>query len=154
DGKWDDELLKALDIPHSVLPKVLPSCGEFGATDAALLGRSIPICGVAGDQQAALFGQACFHEGMAKNTYGTGCFALMHPGDRCRVSHSGLLTTPVAQTSAARHSALEGGVFVGGAVVQWLRDGLHAFASSPQIEALAHSVADSGGVVLVPAFTG
>src|SRR5690606_1181330 len=154
DGKWDDELLKTLDIPHSLLPEVLPSCGRFGAVDSALLGRSVPICGVAGDQQAALFGQACFHEGMAKNTYGTGCFALMHTGERFQVSQNGLITTPVAQTTATRQYALEGSVFVGGAVVQWLRDGLHAFDSSPQIEALAHSVPDSGGVVLVPAFTG
>ena len=153
-GQWDEELLKALDIPASLLPEVLPSCGSFGATDASLLGRPVPICGVAGDQQAAMFGQACFHEGMAKNTYGTGCFALMHTGDRFQISSNGLITTPVAQAGSTRHYALEGSVFVGGAVVQWLRDGLHAFDSSPQIEALAHSVPDSGGVVLVPAFTG
>ncbi|WP_397476217.1 glycerol kinase GlpK [Pusillimonas sp.] len=154
DGRWDEELLKILNIPASLLPQVLPSCGNFGATEAALLGRSIPICGVAGDQQAAMFGQACFHEGMAKNTYGTGCFALMHTGERFQISRNGLITTPVAQAGDTRHYALEGSVFVGGAVVQWLRDGLHAFDSSPQIEALAHSVPDSGGVVLVPAFTG
>lgn len=153
-GQWDEELLKALNIPTSLLPQVLPSCGHFGATDAGLLGRSIPICGVAGDQQAAMFGQACFYEGMAKNTYGTGCFALMHTGERFQISRNGLITTPVAQAGKARHYALEGSVFVGGAVVQWLRDGLHAFDSSPEIEALAHSVPDSGGVVLVPAFTG
>lgn len=154
DNLWDEELLRTFDIPASVLPQVLPSCANFGATQAGLLGRSIPICGVAGDQQAAMFGQACFHEGMAKNTYGTGCFALMHTGERFQISHNGLITTPVAQAADARHYALEGSVFVGGAVVQWLRDGLHAFDSSPQIEALAHSVPDSGGVVLVPAFTG
>lgn len=154
DNGWDDELLKAMNIPASLLPQVLPSCAEFGATDTALLGRSIPICGVAGDQQAALVGQACFHEGMAKNTYGTGCFALMHTGSRFQISQNGLITTPTAQTGKTQHYALEGSVFVGGAVVQWLRDGLHAFESSPQIEALAHSVPDSGGVVLVPAFTG
>ena len=154
EGRWDDELLQLLDIPENLLPEVLPSCGEFGVTDTALLGRPIPICGVAGDQQAALFGQACFQDGMAKNTYGTGCFALMHTGERFQVSQNGLITTPTAQAGAARHYALEGGVFVGGAVVQWLRDGLHAFEKSPQIEALAHSVPDSGGVVLVPAFTG
>lgn len=153
-GQWDAELIRALEIPESLLPDVLPSCGNFGATDPALLGRSIPICGVAGDQQAALFGQACFNEGMAKNTYGTGCFALMNTGDRFQISLNGLITTPVAESGQVRRYALEGSVFVGGAVVQWLRDGLHAIDSSPQIEALAHSVPDSGGVVLVPAFTG
>lgn len=153
-GHWDPELLRALNIPESVLPEVLPSCENFGTTDAAHFGRSIPICGVAGDQQAALFGQACFDEGMTKNTYGTGCFALMNTGERFQISRNGLITTPIAQTSQARRYALEGSVFVGGAVVQWLRDGLHAIDKSPQIEALADSVPDSGGVVLVPAFTG
>ncbi|WP_017525022.1 FGGY family carbohydrate kinase, partial [Pusillimonas noertemannii] len=102
EGRWDDELLDALDIPSSLLPEVLSSCGHFGDTDASLLGRSIPICGVAGDQQAALFGQACFDDGMAKNTYGTGCFALMHTGRRFQVSQNGLITTPTAQAGAAR----------------------------------------------------
>lgn len=152
--QWDAELLRALDIPPSLLPRALPSCSHFGDTKAELLGRPIPICGVAGDQQAALFGQACFHEGMAKNTYGTGCFALMHTGGRFQLSQNGLITTPTAQTGAGRHFALEGSVFIGGAVVQWLRDGLHAIDSSPEVEKLAHSVPDSGGVVLVPAFTG
>jgi len=153
-GQWDAELLRALDIPESLLPEVFPSCEKFGATDPALFGRSIPICGVAGDQQAALFGQACFRDGMAKNTYGTGCFALMNTGTRFQISRNGLITTPVAQSGPVRGYALEGSVFVGGAVVQWLRDGLHAIDNSPQIEALSHSVPDSGGVVLVPAFTG
>src|SRR5690606_6921495 len=146
--------LEILGIPASLLPSVKPSSAEYGAVQADLLGRAIPICGVAGDQQSALFGQACFHEGMAKNTYGTGCFALMHTGNKFQTSENGLVTTSAAQTSSQTEYALEGGVFVGGAVVQWLRDGLHAVKSSSEIEALALTVPDSGGVMLVPAFTG
>src|SRR5690606_13890400 len=119
-----------------------------------LFGCRLPIGGVAGDQQSALFGQACFTEGMAKNTYGTGCFMLMHTGSRFQVSRNGLITTSTAQTGASPEYALEGSVFVGGAVVQWLRDGLGAFKKSSDIEPLAQSVPDSGGVYLVPAFTG
>ena len=151
---WDDELLQALGIPAAVLPRVLPSSGEFGATDPALFGRPIPITGIAGDQQAALFGQACHRAGQAKNTYGTGCFMLLHTGARFQPSANGLITTAAAQTDATPQYALEGSVFIGGAVVQWLRDGLHAIASSSEVQALADSVPDAGGVVLVPAFTG
>ena len=151
---WDDELLALLNIPRSLLPEVLPSSGDFGASDAGLLGAAIPIGGVAGDQQSALFGQACFKAGMAKNTYGTGCFMLMHTGANFQTSRNGLLTTSAAQPSSATQYALEGSVFVGGAVVQWLRDGLQAIRASSEVQALAESVPDSGGVMLVPAFTG
>lgn len=153
-NQWDEELLQALDIAPSLMPQVLPSAAEFGAVQADLLGHAIPICGVAGDQQSALFGQACFSEGMAKNTYGTGCFMLMHTGTKFQVSQNGLVTTSAAQVSQQTEFALEGSVFVGGAVVQWMRDGLGAFQKSSDIEALAQSVPDSGGVMLVPAFTG
>jgi len=151
---WDAELMAALDIPDGLMPKVLPSSAHFGDIDASLLGHALPIGGVAGDQQSALFGQACFKPGMAKNTYGTGCFMLMHTGGKFQTSHNGLITTSAAQTSSTPAYALEGSVFVGGAVVQWLRDGLHAIKSSGEVEALAQSVPDAGGVVLVPAFTG
>jgi glycerol kinase len=134
--------------------KTLPSSADYGRTAEALLGAPVRIGGVAGDQQSALFGQACFRAGMAKNTYGTGCFLLVHTGSRFQASANGLLTTSAAQTSAETAYALEGSVFVGGAVVQWLRDGLHAIESSAQVQALAESVPDSGGVMLVPAFTG
>jgi len=153
-ARWDDELLAALDVPASLLPEVLPSCYRFGDTDAALLGAPVPIGGIAGDQQAALFGQGCFEAGMAKNTYGTGCFMLMHTGGRFKPSRNGLLATAAAQPGEAKQYALEGSVFVAGAVVQWLRDGLHAIEHSSDVEALAASVPDSGGVVFVPAFTG
>lgn len=153
-NEWDAELLKMLDIPAALMPKVLPSSAEFGAVQASLLGHAIPICGVAGDQQSALFGQACFTGGMAKNTYGTGCFMLMHTGSTFQTSQNGLVTTSAAQTSDQALYAMEGSVFVGGAVVQWMRDGLHAFKKSSEVEALAQSVPDSGGVMLVPAFTG
>lgn len=153
-NEWDQELLQLFDIDPSMMPEVLPSAAEFGATDASLFGGSIPILGVAGDQQSALFGQACFTPGMAKNTYGTGCFMLMNTGASFQLSNNGLLTTATAQITAAPTYALEGSVFVGGSVVQWLRDGLHAFSSSNEVEALALSVPDSGGVMLVPAFSG
>lgn len=151
---FDDELLAMLNIPASVLPKVLPSCADFGLSDPEVFGAPIAIGGVAGDQQSALFGQACFEPGMAKNTYGTGCFMLMHTGDRFLTSHNGLIATSAAQTDHQVQLALEGSVFVGGAVVQWLRDGLHAIESSAQVQGLAESVPDAGGVMLVPAFTG
>jgi len=154
DNAWDAELLAALDIPREMMPGVLPSSADFGTTDADLLGAAVPIGGVAGDQQAATYGQACFAEGMAKNTYGTGCFMLMHTGTRFQTSENGLVTTAAAQVGAVPEFALEGSVFVGGAVVQWMRDGLHAIGSSGEVEALATSVPDAGGVVLVPAFTG
>jgi glycerol kinase len=181
-NQWDAELLAAMNIPASLLPTVQASSSHFGETNAEVLGHSIAIGGVAGDQQSALFGQACFSAGMVKNTYGTGCFMLMHTGTQFETSHNGLITTSVAQIAptlaasraaltpeggrtglgrpgAASHLgepqfALEGSVFVGGAVVQWLRDGLHAFSSSSDVQALAESVPDAAGVVVVPAFTG
>ena len=153
-NQWDDELLALLRIPKSLMPEVLPSSSDFGQTATEVLGASIAIGGVAGDQQSALFGQACFKAGMAKNTYGTGCFMLMHTGANFQTSHNGLLTTSAAQTGATPAYALEGSVFIGGAVVQWLRDGLQAIEHSGQVQSLAESVPDSGGVMLVPAFTG
>jgi glycerol kinase len=149
---WDHELLKALHVPDSVLPQVQPSSHVFGET--TLFGAPIPIAGMAGDQQAALFGQACFRAGLAKNTYGTGCFMLMHTGPALHASSHGLITTAAAQPTTTPEYALEGSVFIGGAVVQWLRDGLRAIAGSSEVQALAESVPDSGGVIVVPAFTG
>ncbi len=151
---WDDELLAAMDIPREMLPKVQPSSSLFGNSAADLFGTGIPIGGVAGDQQSALFGQACFTPGMAKNTYGTGCFMLMHTGTQFQTSQNGLLTTSAAQTTSTPEFAIEGSVFIGGAVVQWLRDGLHAIQSSGEVQQLAQSVPDAGGVMMVPAFTG
>jgi len=151
---WDHELLKALHVPDSVLPRVHPSSHVYGQSDPALFGAAIPIAGIAGDQQAALFGQACFKAGLAKNTYGTGCFMLMHTGTNFQTSKNGLITTAAAQTGTTPEFAIEGSVFIGGAVVQWLRDGLHAIPSSSEVQALAESVPDSGGVIVVPAFTG
>ena len=151
---WDAELLAALEIPASLMPAVQPSASLFGTVNPALLGHGIAIGGVAGDQQSALFGQACFQAGMAKNTYGTGCFMLMHTGATFETSHNGLITTSAAQPTATPEFALEGSVFVGGAVVQWLRDGLHAIQGSNEVEKLAQSVPDAGGVMVVPAFTG
>ena len=153
-NQWDDELLALLRIPKALMPAVLPSSAHFGDTAADLLGHTIRIGGVAGDQHSALFGQACFTAGMAKNTYGTGCFMLMHTGSTFQTSQNGLLTTSAAQPGTQPEFALEGSVFVGGAVVQWLRDGLRAISSSSEVEPLALSVPDSGGVMMVPAFTG
>ena len=153
-NQWDAELLALLNIPASLMPEVLPSAADFGQTADEVLGSAIRIGGVAGDQQSALFGQACFKAGMAKNTYGTGCFLLMHTGGQFQTSANGLLTTSAAQASTTPQFALEGSVFVGGAVVQWLRDGLQAIEHSGQVQRLAESVPDSGGVMLVPAFTG
>jgi glycerol kinase len=151
---WDLELLKALHIPDSVLPQVHPSSFVFGETDAALFGAPIAIAGVAGDQQSALFGQACFKAGLAKNTYGTGCFMLMHTGERFESSANGLLTTAAAQPTSTPEYALEGSVFIAGAIVQWLRDGLKVIQGSNEVQSLAESVPDAGGVIFVPAFTG
>ena len=153
-NQWDTELLQMLDIPPSLMPTVRPSSALFGEVSPELLGHAIMIGGVAGDQQSALFGQACFKAGLVKNTYGTGCFMLMHTGATFQTSRNGLITTSAAQTGSQPEFALEGSVFVGGAVVQWLRDGLHAIKSSSEVEALAQSVPDSGGVMMVPAFTG
>ncbi|TSE30051.1 Glycerol kinase [Tepidimonas thermarum] len=161
-GAWSDELLRAFDLPAAWLPTVHPSAHPFGEVDAAVLQAddldlppALPIGGVAGDQQAALFGQACFDAGLAKNTYGTGCFMLLHTGRHPVPSHHGLLTTAAAPWPSGQPAfALEGSVFVGGAVVQWLRDGLQAIRASAEVQALAASVPDSAGVTLVPAFTG
>jgi glycerol kinase len=153
-GCWDEELLQWLDIPPEMLPEVHPSSHLFGATDEEWLGQPVTIGGIAGDQQSALFGQACFKPGMAKNTYGTGCFMLLNTGTECADSHNGLISTAACQIGSARQYALEGSVFIGGAVVQWLRDGLKAIKDSADIEALAASVPDSDGVVFVPSFTG
>jgi len=153
-NRWCDTLLAMLDVPHEVLPAVHPSRHAFGTCDPAHFGAAIPIGGVAGDQQSALFGQACFKAGLAKNTYGTGCFMLMHTGATFQNSTNGLITTSAAQPTASPEFALEGSVFIGGAVVQWLRDGLHAIRGSGEVQALAESVPDAGGVMFVPGFTG
>jgi glycerol kinase len=151
---WDDELLRILDVPREVLPEVHPSSHGYGATEAEWLGAPVPIGGVAGDQQSALFGQACFKAGQVKNTYGTGCFMLMHTGTAFESSANGLITTRVAQLEGPPQFAREGSIFIAGAVVQWLRDGLRAIKASGEVQALAESVPDSGGVMFVPAFTG
>ncbi len=152
-GDWDEFMLGLLGIPRAVLPEVVPSSLAPGRAVALLDGREVPLAGIAGDQQAALFGQACFEPGMAKNTYGTGCFMLMNTGRAPLASANRLLST-LAWHTDGRHYALEGAVFVGGAVVQWLRDGLGIIERSADVEPLAASVPDSGGVYLVPAFTG
>ncbi len=153
-NQWDAELLAALRIPEVMMPTVQASSAQYCEVRADLLGHAIPIGGVAGDQQSALFGQACFSAGMVKNTYGTGCFMLMHTGADGMRSQNGLITTSAAQATAQPQFAIEGSVFVGGAVVQWLRDGLGAIRHSSEVQALAESVPDSGGVMVVPAFTG
>ncbi|MES2414089.1 MAG: glycerol kinase GlpK [Pseudomonadota bacterium] len=162
---WDDELLRLLNIPRSVLPEVVASSGVMAETDAAVLGSAIPIAGMAGDQQAATFGQVCFAPGMAKNTYGTGCFMLMNTGNRPVMSKNKLLTTvgwrsdagsSAASTANTANTAycLEGSVFMAGATIQWLRDGLQIIQSSDEVQALAESVPDTGDVYMVPAFAG
>jgi glycerol kinase len=151
---WDDDLLRLLDIPREMLPQVKSSSEIYGETDPSLFGRAIPISGIAGDQQAALFGQACFEPGTAKNTYGTGCFLLMNTGDKPFPAAEGLLTTVGWKIDGKIAYAVEGAVFIGGAVVQWLRDGLKIIRSSSEVETLAAEVPDSGGVYLVPAFVG
>ncbi len=153
-NQWDEDLLAMLGIPREVLPAVHASSHVYGYTRADLFGAPIAIGGIAGDQQSALFGQACFTSGLAKNTYGTGCFMLMHTGEQCHASRNGLITTSAAQIDDTPEFALEGSVFVGGAVVQWLRDGLQAIRGSEAVQGLAESVPDSGGVMFVPAFTG
>lgn len=152
-NSWDDELLSLLNIPRAVLPEVRPSSGSFG--ELLIDGVAVPIAGNAGDQQAALFGQGCHSPGMAKNTYGTGCFLLLNTGSAAVASTNKLLTTTAWQLEAGQPQyALEGSVFIGGAVVQWLRDGLRAIKTAADVEALAAEVPDSGGVYLVPAFAG
>ncbi len=151
-GEWDDELLDLFGVPRSMLPEVRSSSEVYGVT--TLLGKPIPIAGIAGDQQAALFGQACTKPGMAKNTYGTGCFMLMNTGTKRIASKNNLLTTVAWRIGNRTEYALEGSIFIAGAVVQWLRDGLEFFRSAAEVEALAASVADTGGVYIVPAFAG
>ncbi|MBX5458676.1 MAG: glycerol kinase GlpK [Thermogemmatispora sp.] len=153
-GDWDDVILKELGVPRAMLPQVMPSSTVYGETDPEFFGGPIKIAGVAGDQQAATFGQACFEVGMAKNTYGTGSFMLMNTGDRGVASKNGLLTTIAWRINGQTTYALEGSIFITGAAVQWLRDGLRAIASSSDVEQLAMSVPDNGGVYLVPAFVG
>jgi glycerol kinase len=153
-GQWDDQMLQLLRIPRSVLPEIRHSSEVLGAIDAEHLGAPIPIAGVAGDQQAALFGQNCVHHGMAKNTYGTGCFMLMHIGGTPTPSKRKLLTSVAWSTQRGIEYALEGSVFIAGAAVQWLRDGLGIIRSSADVEGLAKSVPDNDGVYLVPAFAG
>ncbi len=154
EGKWDDVILNELGIPASMLPTVMPSSGVFGETDPEFFGGPIAMAGDAGDQQAATFGQACFEVGMAKNTYGTGCFMLMNTGTKGVPSQNGLLTTIGWGANNETIYALEGSIFITGAAVQWLRDGLKAITSSADVEALAATVPDNGGVYLVPAFVG
>jgi glycerol kinase len=153
-GAWDDELLGILNIPRVVLPDIVASAGIVDHTEARLFGQPIPIAGIAGDQQAATFGQACFSPGMAKNTYGTGCFLLMNTGTTATVSSHGLLTTVAWRQGGETVFALEGSVFMAGAITQWLRDGLGFITRAVDVEALAGSVPDSGGIVMVPAFAG
>lgn len=153
-GQWDEELLSLLQIPRSMLPEIRPSSQIYGESSRELLGGSIPLAAVAGDQQAALFGQTCFTRGLAKNTYGTGCFLLMNVGSQAVRSQHKLLTTVAWQINGQTEYALEGSVFVAGAVVQWLRDGLGIIKSAADIEPLAASVENSGGVYFVPAFAG
>jgi glycerol kinase len=151
---WDDELLALFGVPRAILPQTRTSCGSFGTAAAPILGASVSIAGVAGDQQAALFGQAGFRKGLAKNTYGTGSFVVLNTGEEIVRSTNGLLATVAFTTPARRTYALEGSIFVTGAAVQWLRDGLGILADSSEIEALAASVPDTGGVYFVPALTG
>lgn len=152
--KWDSELLRLFDIPASMLPRVYPSSHLYGCTDAQLFGSPIPVCGLVGDQQAALFGQLCTEKGEVKNTYGTGCFLLMNTGDKAVKSQNGLVTTLGATADGKPCYVLEGSVFVGGAVVQWLRDEMKIISTADESEARALEVKDNGGVYVVPAFTG
>ena len=152
--QWDDELLRLFQVPRALLPEVCDCSGIIGESTASLLGTAIPIAGLAGDQQAALFGQHCVKRGETKTTYGTGCFQLQHTGETAIASQNRLITTIAAAPQGEKAYALEGSVFIGGAVVQWLRDGLGAIHSSAEVEALASSVPDSGGVSFVPAFAG
>ncbi len=152
--QWDDELLKLFDVPSNILPEVKSSSEVYGETSGQLLAVKIPIAGIAGDQQAALFGQMCTQKGMVKNTYGTGCFMLMNIGDKPIISKNKLITTIAWKIGDKVQYALEGSIFIGGAVVQWLRDGLGIISSSSEVEKKASNVPDNGGVFLVPAFAG
>jgi glycerol kinase len=152
--RWDDELLALLDIPRAVLPEIRSSSEPYGEVSEGALGRGVPIAGIAGDQQAASFGQVCFHEGMGKNTYGTGCFLLMNTGAAPKTSQHHLLSTVAWELGGHTTYALEGSIFIAGAVVQWLRDGLGLIRQARDVETLAARVKDSGGVYFVPAFAG
>ena len=152
--EWDEELLKLFNIPRSVLPEINPSSKVYGLTDAIVKNSNIPIAGIAGDQHSALFGQMCIQPGMVKNTYGTGCFMLMNTGAKAVTSHNNLLTTVAWKINNKVEYALEGSIFIAGAIVQWLRDGLQIIRSSAEIESLASQVNDTDGVYMVPAFTG
>ncbi|MGA2184012.1 MAG: glycerol kinase GlpK [Bryobacteraceae bacterium] len=154
EGEWDTDLLNLFDIPRAMLPRIVPSSGVVGVAAAEHLGAEIPIAGIAGDQQAALFGQACFRPGLSKNTYGTGCFALMHTGERVPQSRNRLLATRAASADSRNAFAIEGSVFVAGAAVQWLRDKLGLVTTAAETADLAHSVESTGGVYVVPAFVG
>lgn len=151
---WDEELLKLMNIPDSMMPEVVSSSDVYGHTKSGFLGSEVPIGGIAGDQQAALFGQMCWEVGMVKNTYGTGCFMLMNTGNEARVSENKLLTTIAWQIGGKTTYALEGSIFMAGAVIQWLRDGLGIIKNAADIENLAKSVTDNGGLYFVPTFTG
>jgi glycerol kinase len=151
---WDDELLRALDIPRAMLPRIVPTSGLLGTTESAIFGGEIPIASAIGDQQAALFGQSCFRPGEAKNTYGTGCFLLMNTGERAVASKTGLLTSVAWSRGGKTTYCLEGSVFIAGAAVQWLRDGIGCIHDSSEVEQLARSVPDAAGVYFVPAFVG
>ena len=151
---WDDDLLRMLDIPRAMLPEVVDTAQVVGMLREDIIGARVPVAALAGDQHAALFGQACFEEGMVKNTYGTGCFMLMNAGHEFRLSNHGLLTTMAWRLNGKATYAFEGSVFMGGAAVQWLRDEMHLIDSAAESEAVAASVPDTGGVYLVPAFTG
>lgn len=153
-GDWDDTLLSALNIPRAVLPRVVDSSGIVGMLAPEILGRAIPVAAIAGDQHSALFGQGCFEPGMMKNTYGTGCFLLMNTGDIPARSENGLVTTVAWRLGGKNTYALEGSVFIGGAVVQWLRDEMKLIERASQTETIARSLPDNGGVYMVPAFTG
>jgi glycerol kinase len=154
DGDWDADLLALLDIPRHILPQVLDSSGHFGDTDPAIFGAPVPILGVAGDQQAATVGQACFEPGMMKSTYGTGCFALLNTGDEMVRSSNRLLTTIAYQLDGKPTYALEGSIFIAGAVVQWLRDGLGIIETASQTQSLAQAADPEQKLIMVPAFTG
>ncbi|HUJ20537.1 MAG TPA: glycerol kinase GlpK [Bryobacteraceae bacterium] len=153
-GEWDDGLLHIFDVPRAMLPRIVPSSGVAGEISPEHLGARIPIAGIAGDQQAALAGQACFRPGLSKNTYGTGCFALLHTGTHAPVSKNRLLATRAASTNDQPQFAIEGSVFIAGAAIQWARDELKAIATAAESEAVATSVPDNGGVYFVPAFVG
>jgi len=153
-GEWDEEMLRLFDVPAAMLPRIVGSSGVVGVAQAEHLGAGIPVAGIAGDQQAALFGQACFRPGLSKNTYGTGCFALLHTGSARPVSKNRLLATRAASTNGSAQFAVEGSVFIAGAAVQWLRDQLGIIKTAEESESAAESVSGNGGVYFVPAFTG